>query len=65
MSATTQTLHPSSRKLRAKPEAIRDLGERVEHYLTRSRIGALLAVGSHRSDRDDGWKDGLGGMRAR
>jgi hypothetical protein len=44
-------IHPSSRKPRAKPEAIRDLVERVDHY--RSRFGALLAFGSHRSGRDD------------
>ena len=46
--------HPSSRKLRAQPEAIRDLVKRVGTCLTRSRIGALLARGSHRCVRDDG-----------
>src|SRR5687767_14957762 len=36
-------------------EAVRDLVKRVEPYCGRSRLGALLAFRSHRSDRDDGW----------
>ena len=46
------TRHPGSR---AEGEAIRDLVQRVGACLPRSRIGALLACGSHRSVRDDGW----------
>ena len=48
------TRHPGSR---AEGEAIRDLPERVEPSTrsTRSRLGSLLAFGSHRSGRDDGW----------
>ena len=30
-----------------------------ESHLTRSRIGALLAFGSRRSVRDDGWEVGV------
>jgi hypothetical protein len=45
-----------------RSEAIRDLVRQVETHLTRSRIGALLAFGSHPSVRDDGWKDLLAGM---
>jgi K+-transporting ATPase ATPase B chain len=50
------TRHPGSR---AEGEAIRDLGDRGE-TLTRSRIGAPLASGSHRSVRDDGWNTEAG-----
>ena len=50
-------LHPSSRKLEprlpSRGEAIRDL-PRANSSLPRSRLGALLADGSHRSGRDDG-----------
>jgi potassium-transporting ATPase ATP-binding subunit len=46
-----RTRHPGSR---AEGEAIRVLGDEGA-TLTRSRIGATLAPGSHRSVRDDGW----------
>jgi peptide/nickel transport system permease protein len=45
------TRHPGSR---AEGEAIRAPPERVD-ATPRSRLGPLLAFGSHRSGRDDGW----------
>jgi hypothetical protein len=53
-SDASSTRHPGSRPPRRPGEAIRDVGETGATPTTRSRIGALLAFGSHVSVRDDG-----------
>src|SRR5262245_7771955 len=56
------TLNPSSRKP-SRRRGYPGPGQRTGACLARSRIGALLACGSHRSVRDDRYKAQPPGLR--